>query len=79
MNKVLLKSQSLLEKLQAYVKEGTVILDDKQKIVTEEENRLKKEREEAERKKREKEEAEKKKKAEEQAREAKKKAEEEAR
>jgi hypothetical protein len=29
LNKVLLKSQSLLEKLQAYVKEGTVILDDK--------------------------------------------------
>jgi hypothetical protein len=29
LNKVLLKSQSLLEKLQAYVKEGTVILDEK--------------------------------------------------
>ena len=50
MNKVLLKSNTLLDKLLSYAKEGGAILDEKQKIVTEEENRIKKEKEEAEKK-----------------------------
>lgn len=50
LNKVLQKSQTLLEKIQSYAKEGSAVLEDKQKIVTEEENRIKKEKEEVEKK-----------------------------
>lgn len=49
LNKVLKKSQSLVEQLQGYVKDGQVLLDERQKKITAEE-KAKKEREEAERK-----------------------------
>ena len=51
LNKVLLKSQSLLEKLQVYSKEGTELLNHQKAIAQKEEDRIRKEKEEAERKK----------------------------
>ena len=51
LNKVLLKSQSLLDKLQSYQKEGSQLLDSQKKIAAKEQERIQKEKEEAEKKK----------------------------
>lgn len=51
LNKVLLKSESLLDKLQSYQKEGSQLLDSQKKIAAKEQERIQKEKEEAEKKK----------------------------